>query len=49
MLITADVPFTSLLALDVLAPETPGTYPVAVVFHGGGWVGGSPDEIARPG
>ena len=46
VLITNDVPFTSLLKLDVLAPVTPGTYPVVVVFHGGGWVGGSPDEIA---
>ena len=46
VLITNDVPFTSLLTLDVLAPETPGTYPVVVVFHGGGWVGGSPDDIA---
>ena len=46
MLITNDVPFTSLLTLDVLAPDTPGTYPVVVIFHGGGWVGGSPDDIA---
>ena len=46
VLITNDVPFTSLLNLDVLAPETPGNYPVVVVFHGGGWVGGSPDDIA---
>jgi acetyl esterase/lipase len=46
VLITNDVPFTSLLTMDVLAPVTPGRYPVVVVFHGGGWVGGSPDDIA---
>lgn len=46
VLITNDVPFTSSLTMDVLAPETPGHYPVVVVFHGGGWVGGSPDDIA---
>ena len=48
VLITNDVPFTSLLTLDVLAPETPGNYPVVVVFHGGGWVGGNPDDMAPP-
>jgi acetyl esterase/lipase len=46
VLITNDVPFTSSLNLDVLAPAEPGLYPVVVAFHGGGWVGGNPDDIA---
>ena len=46
VLTTEAVPFTSSLTLDVLAPVTPGTYPTVVLFHGGGWVGGSPDDIA---
>ena len=27
---------------EVYAPEAMGEYPVAVIFHGGGWFGGSP-------
>lgn len=46
VLITEDVPFTSRLSMDVFAPTTPGTFPVVVMFHGGGWVGGHPDDIA---
>ena len=46
VLITEDVPFTSQLTMDVLTPTLPGTYPVVIVFHGGGWVGGHPSEIA---
>jgi acetyl esterase/lipase len=45
LLTTADVPFTASLLLDVVAPATPGSYPTVVLFHGGGWVGGSPAEI----
>jgi acetyl esterase/lipase len=36
------VPFTSTLSLDVYGSGGP----TVVVFHGGGWVGGSPEEIA---
>jgi acetyl esterase/lipase len=43
---TEDVPFTSSLTMDVSTPTAPGAYPVVVMFHGGGWVGGHPDEIA---
>lgn len=43
---TEDVPFTSSLSMNVSAPTAPGAYPVVVMFHGGGWVGGNPDEIA---
>jgi acetyl esterase/lipase len=43
---TQDVPFTSELSLDVFAPSLPGEYPTVVLFHGGGWVGGHPDDIA---
>lgn len=43
---TRDIPFTSVLALDVFAPNEPGTWPVVVLLHGGGWVGGHPDDIA---
>ena len=46
VLITEDVPFTSRLSMDVFAPTVPGTFPVVVMFHGGGWVGGHPDDIA---
>jgi len=46
VLITEDVPFTSNLSMDVFAPTTTGTFPVVVMFHGGGWVGGHPDDIA---
>lgn len=46
MLISQDIPFTSDLSLDVFSPTAPGSFPVVVVFHGGGWVGGHPNEIA---
>ncbi len=46
VLTTEDVPFTSSLMMDVIAPATPGRYPTVVLFHGGGWVGGSPADIA---
>jgi len=46
VLITEDVTFTSQLSLDVFSPVAPGSFPVVVVFHGGGWVGGHPDDIA---
>ena len=46
VLITEEVPFTSKLSLDVFSPTRPGTFPVVVMFHGGGWVGGNADEIA---
>ncbi len=46
VLTTEDVPFTSSLMMDVMAPATPGSYPTVVLFHGGGWVGGSPADIA---
>jgi acetyl esterase/lipase len=46
LLITEDVPFTTDLSLDVFTPAIPGDYPVVVLFHGGGWVGGHPDDIA---
>lgn len=44
--ITEDVPFTSELSLDIYEPIVPGPYPVVVLFHGGGWLGGRPDDIA---
>lgn len=46
VLINEAVPFTSQLSLDVFAPAMPGSYPVVIMFHGGGWVGGNPDDIA---
>ncbi|MDH3259564.1 MAG: alpha/beta hydrolase [Acidimicrobiia bacterium] len=45
VLISENIPFTSQLTMDVLTPTTPGAYPVVIMFHGGGWVGGDPDEI----
>jgi acetyl esterase/lipase len=45
VLVTEDVPFTSGLDMDILTPTTPGHHPVVIMFHGGGWVGGSPDDI----
>jgi acetyl esterase/lipase len=45
-LITPEVPFTPELSLDVYSPTNPGTFPVVVMFHGGGWVAGDPDDLA---
>ncbi|MGI8514678.1 MAG: alpha/beta hydrolase [Acidimicrobiia bacterium] len=33
-------------AVAIFAPETKGAYPVVVMFHGGGWFGGSPISTA---
>jgi len=33
-------------ASEVFAPETIGAFPVVVMFHGGGWFGGSPISTA---
>ncbi len=40
------IPFTDVLVLDVYRPEGDGTWPVAVVVHGGGWVGGERADSA---
>ena len=42
----ARVPFTELLVLDVYQPAGRGPWPVAVLVHGGGWVGGERADIA---
>lgn len=42
----ARVPFTELLVLDVYQPPGIGPRPVAVLVHGGGWVGGERADIA---
>ena len=42
----ARVPFTELLVLDVYQPPGTGPWPVAVLVHGGGWVGGERADIA---
>ena len=42
----ARVPFTELLVLDVFQPLGTGPWPVAVLVHGGGWVGGERADIA---
>lgn len=34
------------IALEILVPEGEGPFPVTVLVHGGGWVGGSPDLMA---
>lgn len=33
--------------LETLVPEGPGPFPAAVLVHGGGWTGGSPDLMAE--
>jgi len=40
------VPFTELLVLDVYQPSGTGPWPIAVLVHGGGWVGGERADIA---
>ena len=37
---------TPVETLDVWLPFTPGPHPVVVLFHGGGWVEGKPEENA---
>jgi acetyl esterase/lipase len=34
------------LPVDVYGPPQPGDWPVLVLFHGGGWYGGSPANMA---
>lgn len=34
------------LPISIYAPETMGSYPVVVLFHGGGWFGGAPISTA---
>ncbi len=41
-----DLPFTSQLRLDVYRPVDPGPWPVVVMAHGGGWVGGDRTHLA---
>lgn len=43
--VVRDVSFTSQLGLDVFAPPAGGPWPVVVLFHGGGWVGGKPEDV----
>lgn len=33
--------------VEVYAPPEPGPWPVVVLFHGGGWMGGTVDDVAR--
>ncbi len=40
------VAFTPGLELDVVHPRGGGPWPVVVLLHGGGWVGGAPDDVA---
>ncbi len=40
-----DVPFTPALSIDVFTPVAPGPWPVVVLFHGGGWAGGAPEDM----
>ncbi len=43
-----DVPYTAIsdVRLDIYSPETPGTYPVLIFVHGGGWNSYSKDLFA---
>jgi len=34
------------IGLEILVPDGEGPFPVAVLVHGGGWVGGSPELMA---
>lgn len=40
------VAFTPRLELQVVYPRAGGPWPVVVLLHGGGWVGGEPDDVA---
>ena len=42
----ARIPFTDLLVLDVLQPGGEGPWPVTVLVHGGGWVGGERADVS---
>jgi acetyl esterase/lipase len=34
------------LPVQVYAPESPGSYPVVVLLHGGAWLAGEPEDVA---